>query len=164
MGDGLDPGSALGPLQNKAQFEKVCAIVDSARTDGARILCGGEPMGKGYFYPVTIVAEARDGMRIVDEEQFGPVLPVIRYTALDDAIAAANALDYGLSASVWSSDPARASQVATRLDAGTVSVNSHADIAPNVPFGGVKQSGLGVEFGEVGLEAYTNIKVYNVAR
>lgn len=121
-------------------------------------------MGKGYFYPVTIVAEAKDGMRIVDEEQFGPVLPVIRYTSLDETIAAANGLDYGLAASVWSSDPARATKVARRLEAGTVYVNSHADIAPNVPFGGVKHSGLGVEFGEVGLEAYTNIKVYSVAR
>jgi acyl-CoA reductase-like NAD-dependent aldehyde dehydrogenase len=164
MGDGLDPDSALGPLQNRAQFDKICALVDSARADGARILSGGAPMGKGYFYPVTIVAEAKDGMRIVDEEQFGPVLPVIRYTSLDQAIAAANGLDYGLAASVWSSDPARASEVATRLDAGTVYVNSHADVAPNVPFGGVKHSGLGVEFGEVGLEAYTNIKVYSLAR
>lgn len=161
MGNGLDLGTALGPLQNKAQFDKVSDLVDSARTEGAQVLCGGAPLGKGYFYPVTIIGDACDGMRIVDEEQFGPVLPVIRYTSLDEAIAAANGLEYGLAASVWSSDPARAREVAARIDAGTVFINAHAEVAPDVPFGGVKQSGLGVEFGEAGLEAFTNIKIYN---
>lgn len=161
MGNGLDPATALGPLQNRAQFDKVSGLVDAARAEGARVLCGGAPLGKGYFYPVTIVGDARDGMRIVDEEQFGPVLPVIRYSSLDRAIAAANGLEYGLAASVWSSDPDRARAVAARIDAGTVYINTHADIAPDVPFGGVKQSGLGVEFGELGLEAFTNVKIYN---
>lgn len=163
MGDGLKEGMALGPLQNKAQFEKICAIVESATAEGAKILCGGEPMGKGYFYESTIIGDATDGMRIVDEEQFGPVLPVIRYSSLDEAVAAANGLHFGLAASVWSSDIKRARTVAERIDAGTVYINKHADIAPHVPFGGVKHSGVGVEFGEAGLEAYTNIKVYNSA-
>lgn len=163
MGDGLDPETALGPLQNKAQFDKVGALVESARAEGARVLCGGAPMNKGYFYQATIIGDARDGMRIVDEEQFGPVLPVIRYTSLDEAINAANRLEFGLGASVWSSDPARAREVASRIDAGTVYINKHAEVTPHVPFGGVKHSGVGVEFGEAGLEAYTNIKVYNGA-
>lgn len=161
MGNGLDPTTALGPLQNRAQLDKVSGLVEAARADGASVLCGGAAAGEGYFYPATIIGDARDGMRIVDEEQFGPVLPVIRYTSLDQAIEAANGLEYGLAASVWSSDPARARAVAQRIDAGTVYINTHADIAPDVPFGGVKQSGLGVEFGEVGLEAFTNIKVYS---
>lgn len=161
MGNGLEEGTALGPLQNAAQFDKVRDLVETARAEGAQVLCGGAPLGKGYFYPATIIGDARDGMRIVDEEQFGPVLPVIRYTSLDKAIEAANGLEYGLAASVWSSDPARAREVATRIEAGTVYINTHADIAPDVPFGGVKQSGLGVEFGEPGLEAFTNIKVYH---
>lgn len=161
MGNGLEEGTALGPLQNKAQFDKVCDLVKAARSEGAQVLCGGAPLGKGYFYPATIIGDARDGMRIVDEEQFGPVLPVIRYTSLDDAINAANGLEYGLAASVWSANPTRAREVAARIEAGTVYINSHADIAPDVPFGGVKQSGLGVEFGEIGLEAFTNIKVYH---
>ena len=102
-------------------------------------------------------------MRIVDEEQFGPVLPVIRYTDLDDAIARANGTDFGLDASVWGTDKAQLKAVAARLEAGTVFVNKHAEIAPNVPFGGIKCSGLGVEFGVEGLEAYTTIKIINAA-
>lgn len=161
MGNGLDEGTALGPLQNETQFKKVRGLVDAARAEGAQVLCGGVPPGKGYFYPATIIGDARDGMRIVDEEQFGPVLPVIRYTSLDEAIEAANGLEYGLAASVWSADPARARKVAAQIEAGTVYINTHADIAPDIPFGGVKQSGLGVEFGEAGLEAFTNLKVYH---
>ena len=163
MGDGMEDGMALGPLQNKVQFDKISELVESARGEGARVLCGGASMNKGYFYQATIIGDAKDGMRIVDEEQFGPVLPVIRYSSLDDAITSANRLDYGLCASVWSSDSQKARQVAEQLDAGTVYINKHADIAPHVPFGGVKRSGIGVEFGEAGMEAYTNIKVYNAA-
>lgn len=163
MGDGLEEGSLLGPLQNKVQFDKICSIVASARSDGAVIACGGEPLREGFFYPVTIATEAKDGMRIVDEEQFGPVLPIVRYHSIDDAIQSANRLDYGLCASVWSSDILRAKEVARRLDAGTVYLNKHAEVLPHVPFGGVKHSGIGVEFGENGLKAYTNIKVINAA-
>lgn len=163
MGDGMDPDSQLGPLQNRNQFEKVSAMVDDARRAGAQIRTGGEPMGKGYFYPVTLITGAKDGMRIVDEEQFGPVLPIISYSSVDDVIDRTNGQEFGLSASVWSSDPEAARGVAQRIDAGTVYINKHADISPHVPFGGSKCSGLGVEFGEEGLEAYTNIKIYNAA-
>lgn len=165
MGDGMDDASQQGPIQNLAQFNLVKKLLDEARAAGARVLCGGEiPERPGYFMPYTILADARDGMGIVDQEQFGPVLPVIRYTNLEDAIASANALDVGLGGSVWSSDAARAAEVAARLECGTAWVNTHASIAPHVPFGGMKCSGIGVENGAEGLKAYTNIQIVNVAK
>jgi len=161
VGDGLEERSQLGPIQNGAQFDKVAAMVAEARSAGARVLLGGNPDRKraGYFYPVTLLAEARAGMRVVDEEQFGPVLPVIRYREVDDAVREANSLKYGLGGSVWSKDPKRAWELAARLECGTAWVNRHGDIRPDVPFGGVKCSGLGVEFGRQGLEEYTTIQV-----
>jgi acyl-CoA reductase-like NAD-dependent aldehyde dehydrogenase len=160
VGHGLDENSILGPIQNKMQYEKVVELVEDAKRNGARVLCGGEaPDGPGFFYPVTIVADATDGMRIVDEEQFGPVLPVIRYTDLEDAIDRANRLDVGLGGSAWSSDVDKAKKVAARLECGTAWINNHGAIKPFAPFGGVKGSGLGVEFGKLGLEEYTTIQV-----
>ena len=160
VGHGLEDSSVLGPIQNKMQYDKVVDLVEDAKRNGARILCGGEaPEGPGYFYPVTIVADVKDGMRIVDEEQFGPVLPVIRYSNLEDAIERANALDVGLGGSAWSSDPEKAKAVAHRLECGTAWINSHGGIKPFAPFGGVKGSGIGVEFGELGLKEYTSVQV-----
>jgi acyl-CoA reductase-like NAD-dependent aldehyde dehydrogenase len=160
VGHGLDDDSVLGPIQNKMQYDKVVELVEDARRNGARVLCGGEaPEGPGFFYPVTIVADATDGMRIVDEEQFGPVLPVIRYKDLDDAIERANALDVGLGGSAWSADPEKAKAVAHRLECGTAWVNGHGGIKPFAPFGGVKGSGIGIEFGELGLKEYTSVQV-----
>jgi acyl-CoA reductase-like NAD-dependent aldehyde dehydrogenase len=160
VGPGLDEKSVLGPIQNKMQYDKVVGLVEDARQQGARILCGGEaPQGPGFFYPVTIVADVTDGMRIVDEEQFGPVLPVIRYSDVDDAIERANRLDVGLGGSAWSSDPEKAKAVAARLECGTAWVNNHGAIKPFAPFGGVKGSGIGVEFGKLGLEEYTAVQV-----
>lgn len=163
MGDGMDESNVLGPLQNERQFNRVVELVDDAKAAGARILTGGAPRGQGYFYPITLVADIEDGTRLVDEEQFGPALPIIRYRDVDDAIARANGTEYGLDASVWSQDREAAARVAERLEAGTVYINKHAEIAPHVPFGGIKCSGLGVEFGEEGLQAYTNIKIINSA-
>ena len=152
--------NVLGPIQNKMQYDKVVDLVEDAKRQGARILSGGEaPDGPGFFYPVTIVADVTDGMRIVDEEQFGPVLPVIRYTDLEDAIARANGLDVGLGGSAWSSDVEKAKAVASRLECGTAWVNNHGAIKPHAPFGGVKGSGIGVEFGKLGLEEYTSVQV-----
>ena len=164
VGDGVVETSLLGPLQNERQYRKVIELVEDAKRHGARALIGGEPMaGPGYFYPVTLMTHIEDGTRLVDEEQFGPVLPILRYRDLDDAIARANRGDFGLAASVWGSDRAQLSAVAARLEAGTVYINKHADIAPHVPFGGIKCSGIGREFGEEGLEAFTSIKVINAA-
>ncbi len=163
IGDGMAEGVTFGPVQNREQFQLVCELVEDARAAGARILCGGEPLpGKGYFYPPTIVADIRDGTRLVDEEQFGPVLPVIRYTDVEDAIARANASENGLGGSVWSSDIARAREVAARLECGTVWINGHAEVLPHCPFGGCKMSGFGVEFGLEGLLEYTAPQLMNI--
>lgn len=163
VGNGLDESSMMGPLQNRMQFDKVNALVEDAKAHGARILCGGSPTGgAGNFYPLTIVADVTDGVRLVDEEQFGPVLPVIRYSDLDEVIARANASEFGLSGSVWSADINAAAAVAARLECGTAWVNKHAAIAPNVPMGGVKASGMGVEFGEEGLAEYTDMQVISI--
>ena len=164
MGDGMDVGNVLGPLQNERQFRKVIELVEDAKSHGARVLLGGTARpGPGYFYPVTFLADCTEAMRVVAEEQFGPVLPILRYTDLDDAIVRANDTSFGLDASVWGKDKPALNAVAKRLEAGTVFINKHAEIAPNVPFGGIKCSGLGVEFGVEGLAAYTTIKIINAA-
>ena len=163
MGDGAEAGIAMGPIQNRMQFDKVTRLVNEARASGATIVRGGEALaGKGNFYPLTLVTNLPDGASLVDEEQFGPVLPVIRYRDVDDAIRRANAVDVGLGASVWGPDEARCRAVAARIDAGTVWINQHGMIHPMVPFGGVKGSGWGVEFGVEGLKAVTQPKVISV--
>ena len=165
MGDGLDENNLQGPIQNKMQYDKVVDLFEDAKKQGGRVLCGGDiPDAPGYFMPYTLVADVKDGMRIVDEEQFGPLLPIIKYSDLDDAIKSANSLETGLGGSVWSSDLERAAEVASKLECGTAWVNGHGGIAPNVPFGGVKCSGIGVEFAEEGLHEYTNIQIVNVAK
>ncbi len=164
VGDGMDENSILGPLQNEMQYNKVVDLVEDAKANGGKIIIGGDPVdGPNYFYPVTFITGISDGVRLVDEEQFGPVLPIIAYTDLDDAIARANGTQFGLDASVWGDDREKTAEVANRLEAGTVYENKHAEIAPNIPFGGIKCSGIGVEFGEEGLAAYTSIKIINRA-
>lgn len=163
VGDGLQPDVTFGPIQNRDQYQLVCELVEDAKANGGRILSGGEPLpGPGYFYPPTIVSNVTDGMRIVDEEQFGPVLPVIRYSDIDDAVARANASESGLGGSVWSSDIERAREVAARLECGTVWINGHAEVLPHCPFGGCKMSGFGVEFGQEGLHEYTAPQLVNI--
>ncbi|WP_106814238.1 aldehyde dehydrogenase family protein [Microbacterium timonense] len=161
MGRGLDEGNLLGPLQNQSQFDIVRDLVDDARERGARIVTGGEPAGDlgPLFYRTTVVADIEDGARLVDEEQFGPAIPVIRYTDVEDAIRRANASEQGLGASVWASDTDAAVEVAKRLQAGTVWINQHGALNPAVPFGGTKQSGYGQEFGVAGLKAVAAPKV-----
>ena len=159
VGDGLDETSALGPIQNEAQFNKVRELINDARANGGRILTGGAPLDRpGYFYPVTLVADVTDGVRLVDEEQFGPALPIIRYSDIDEVIARANANPAGLGGSVWSADPQKARHYARQLECGSVWINNHGAIQPNAPFGGVKQSGIGVEFGVDGLKEFTTIQ------
>lgn len=164
MGDGMEEGNLLGPLQNEQQFNRVIELVEDAKANGGTAITGGAPLGgTNYFYPVTFVTGVEDGCRLVDEEQFGPVLPIIKYTDLDDAIRRANGTDFGLDASVWGTDREQTAKVAAQLEAGTVYENQHADLGPHIPFGGIKCSGLGVEFGEEGLAAYTSIKIINAA-
>lgn len=164
IGDGLEQGTQLGPLQNKMQFEKVKELIEDARRTGSIIAGGDTPKDKGYFIRPTIVKDISDGTRLVDEEQFGPVLPVIKYTDPDDAIARANASPYGLGGSIWTSNLDRAQSLAEKLDAGTVWINKHAELDPAIPFGGSKMSGVGVELGEDGLNEFTQLKVINMAR
>jgi acyl-CoA reductase-like NAD-dependent aldehyde dehydrogenase len=164
VGDGLEQGVQMGPLQNKAQFEKVLGFLEAGRRDG-KVIAGGERLGdKGYFIRPTIVRDIEDGSKLVDEEQFGPVLPVIKVKDAEDALARANASLYGLGGSVWGSDLDQALDLAGRLEAGTVWVNKHAELAPNIPFGGAKLSGIGHELGEAGLAEFTQAQVINVAR
>ena len=165
MGNGMEEGVAMGPIQNKMQYDKVVSLVESAKQAGATIVCGGQPTGgPGYFYPLTLVTGLEDGARLVDEEQFGPVLPIIKYRDVDQAIASANRLNAGLGASVWSSDIEAARRVASRIEAGTVWINQHGMIHPMVPFGGIKGSGYGVEFGVEGLKSVTRSQVISVKK
>ncbi|MEJ6548868.1 aldehyde dehydrogenase family protein [Corynebacterium sp. USCH3] len=162
MGPGADENNVLGPLQNPAQYRIVADLVEAARAGGARILTGGDPSdGPGNFYPATIVADISPDNPLVTEEQFGPALPVIRVKDADEAVELANSLDVGLGASVWSADRERAMDVARRVRAGTVWINGHAKPDPRIPFGGIKQSGYGLEFGAEGLKAVAVPKVYN---
>lgn len=155
MGQGRDERNVLGPLQNRAQFEIVADLVEQARAGGGRVLIGGEPAAEqpGYFYPTTLVADVDDDNPLVTEEQFGPALPIVKYSSVDEAVRMANRLDVGLGASVWGSDPDRAREVAARLQAGTVWINKHGTVDPRMPFGGIKSSGFGLEFGVEGLKA-----------
>lgn len=156
MGNGLEENIVLGPIQNKMQFDKVNELVNDAKANGATIIRGGQALGgEGYFYPITLVGDIDNGARLVDEEQFGPVLPIIKYKTIKEAIAKANDTSTGLGASVWGDDLEEANQVATRIESGTVWINQHGAIHPMVPFGGVKNSGYGVEFGIDGLKAVT---------
>jgi acyl-CoA reductase-like NAD-dependent aldehyde dehydrogenase len=165
IGNGMDEGVAMGPIQNRMQYDKVVALVESAKAQGATVVCGGSaPKGPGNFYPLTLVTGLADGARLVDEEQFGPVLPIIRYRDVEEAVASANRLQAGLGASVWSSDPDAAKAVGLRLQAGTVWINQHGTIHPMVPFGGVKGSGWGVEFGVDGLKAVTQPLVLSIKK
>jgi acyl-CoA reductase-like NAD-dependent aldehyde dehydrogenase len=159
VGDGLAEASVLGPVQNRKQYDIVSSFVDEARSKGGRVLLGGNPQGgNGYFYPVTLVADVDHGCRLVDEEQFGPALPIIRYHDVAEAIAKANDNAAGLGGSVWGSDHDGAREVASQLECGSVWINKHGAIQPNAPFGGVKQSGIGVEFGVDGLKEFTTVQ------
>ncbi|KXX54818.1 non-phosphorylative glyceraldehyde 3-phosphate dehydrogenase TadD [Rhodococcus sp. LB1] len=165
VGNGLDEGVDMGPVQNAAQFAKVRGYVDDAAHRGADVYFRGEvPEGPGYFHPVTLVRGVDDTTPLVKEEQFGPVLPILTYTDIDDAVERANNSDLGLGASVWSTDEQRAVQVANRLEAGTAWVNQHPVLTSDVPFGGIKQSGLGVEQSIHGILEYTNFRVLRVKR
>ena len=165
VGNGLDAGTQLGPINNKPQFERVTELVEDAKKHGAKIVTGGSRLGsEGYFFAPTIVGNISDGVRLVDEEQFGPALPIIPYKDIDDAVRRANATHYGLSGSVWSKDADRGAEVAAQLECGSAWVNQHLAIAPNLPFGGAKWSGIGVENGPWGLLGFTEIQVVNVAK
>jgi acyl-CoA reductase-like NAD-dependent aldehyde dehydrogenase len=159
MGPGIEPGMHLGPIQNKPQFDRVRHLVHEAVAAAATAVTGGKAMDRpGYFFEPTILVGAREGMRIVDEEQFGPALPFLSYRTVDEAIDRANDTMFGLSGSIWSSDVERAAKIGEELDCGTVFVNEHVALSPEVPFGGAKWSGIGVENGIWGLEEFTQLQ------
>jgi aldehyde dehydrogenase (NAD+) len=157
VGDGAEQGTQLGPIQNAPQYRRVLELIADAKAKGYDFLIGGEESkAPGYFVPITIIDNPPEDSRIVQEEQFGPVLPLLKFDAVEDAIARANASDYGLGASVWSGDAEKALEIGERLSAGTVWINETQYLSPLGAFGGVKQSGLGAEGALEGLMEYTN--------
>ena len=164
IGDGMDESNLIGPLQNTMQHNKVKELIADARANGCDVIEFGDIPETGYFLPLTLVGNIRDGHRLVDEEQFGPALPIIRYRSLDEAIGSANRLSAALGASVWANSLEEAELVASKLEAGTVWINQHGAIHPMVPFGGNKASGYGVEFGIEGLKAVTQPRVISIKK
>jgi acyl-CoA reductase-like NAD-dependent aldehyde dehydrogenase len=149
----------MQPLTTRPQYERVQTLVADALEHGGKAVAGGEPgSGPGYHYPPTILTGVGAGTPVVDEEQFGPVLPLIPFSDLEWAIEQANGTEYGLCGSVWTADPERGEAIAARLECGTAWVNHHTEVAPHIPFGGVKSSGIGRNGGQVGLDAYTELK------
>jgi acyl-CoA reductase-like NAD-dependent aldehyde dehydrogenase len=165
IGPGLSSGVQIGPMQNRAQRDRMAATVADAVAAGARIIYQSEiPAGTGYFFPITLLADVPEDAAVVRGETFGPVLAILPYDDVEDAIARANDTEYGLGGSVWSPDVQRATAIAERLEAGSVWVNQHPSMDPNVPFGGIKSSGLGVEGGLRGLEEFTCLQIVNVKK
>jgi len=163
VGDGFEPGVELGPVQNRPQFERVLGLIKDALARGGYALAGGEALDRpGYFIAPTVISGVAEGVRLVDEEQFGPVLPLLTFTEVEEAVTRANATRFGLGASVWGGDPERAAEIARRLEAGTVWVNSHGGSAPQIPFGGFKESGVGRGLGLIGLKSYAEPRVLHL--
>jgi aldehyde dehydrogenase (NAD+) len=157
VGDGSEQGTQIGPINNKQQYARVLELIQDAKDKGYKFLVGGEKADvPGYFIPVTILDNPPEDARIVQEEQFGPVLPLIKFDDYSDVIARANATDYGLGGSVWGNDEDKAFEIAQRIASGTVWVNETQHLSPMAAFGGMKQSGVGVEGGVEGLLEYTN--------
>ena len=162
--DGLNQGTEIGPLQNRQQYDKVLDIIEAAREDGT-VVAGGHALDRpGFFIAPTVVRDIREDSRLVQEEQFGPVFPVLAYDSIDEVVDRANASEYGLGGTIWTSDYARGAEIAMRIDSGTVWVNKHLELPVDVPFGGAKQSGIGREKGLDGLKEFTQVKIVNISK
>ncbi|EYS94048.1 aldehyde dehydrogenase [Cupriavidus sp. SK-4] len=165
IGPGDMEGVQLGPVQNRRQFERLKALLEDTRSAGYRILAGGDVAdGSGYFFPVTLVDNPPDSARVVREEPFGPILPLLKFRDVDEAISRANDSEYGLGGSVWGRDAEAAMQVALRLNTGTVWVNQIHTLGPHKPMAGHKQSGVGIENGVEGLLEYTVPRTVSLKR
>ncbi len=159
LGPGLAPDTQMGPLVSSEQQERVLRYIESGKAEGASIVAGGEPIDHpGYYVKPTVMASVKNDMRVVQEEIFGPVLVAERFDDLSDVAAAANATPYGLSASIWSNNLRAVNRLIPMIKAGTVWVNCHGPVDPNMPFGGFKQSGIGRESGRQSIEMYTEVK------
>jgi acyl-CoA reductase-like NAD-dependent aldehyde dehydrogenase len=164
MGDGTNEATEIGPLQNLVQYERVKTLIEESRREGEVIAGGDVTEGPGYFIRPTLIKGLPDSARLVREEQFGPVLPLLSYQSIDEVIGRANDSVYGLGGTIWSANPERALAVALRIDTGVVWVNCHMSLTPDVAVGGAKQSGIGAEQGVEGLEEFTQRHVVWVAR
>lgn len=164
VGDGAAPGTEMGPVQNAMQYEKLKALIEETRRQGT-LLPGRVPeSGRGYFVAPTIARDLPDEARLVQDEQFGPILPVLPYRRLDEVVVRINQSPFGLGASVWGADLGRAVELAEQMSSGTVWVNRHMSVDPSIPFRGARQSGLGAELGEAGLHEFTQAQVVNIGR
>ena len=165
VGDGSQQGTDLGPIQNRMQFDKLKDLLSDAHQRGHHFLLGGEVTAeKGYFVPVTIIDNPPEDSRVVVEEAFGPVLPLLKFDDIDDVVRRANDTDYGLAASVWSADIEKAREIAGRIETGTVWINEIHSFSPHIAFGGHKQSGIGIENSLEGLAEYTNVQTIYTTR
>ena len=163
VGDPMDPGTEQGPQVDDVQFEKVMGYIESGKRDGAKLAHGGNRVGsRGYFIEPTVFVDVKDDMQIAREEIFGPVMSIIKFDDLNDVVRRANRTTYGLAAAVWTRDIGKAHAIANRVRAGTVWVNCYDVFDPGAPFGGFKQSGIGRELGEYGLQQYTELKTVTV--
>jgi phenylacetaldehyde dehydrogenase len=159
LGPGLDPQTQMGPLVSREQQERVLGYINAGKSEGASVAVGGEaPSHPGYFVKPTVLVNVKPDMKVVREEIFGPVLVAQRFDDIDEIVAMANDTPYGLAASVWSNDVSTVNRVVPKIKAGTVYVNCHGFVDPNMPFGGFKQSGFGREHGRSVIEMYTEIK------
>ncbi|MFM6905052.1 MAG: aldehyde dehydrogenase family protein [Acinetobacter tjernbergiae] len=165
VGDGLDPATTFGPLQNKIQYEKVLALIDTAVSMGANIIRPAQALPEnGYFIAPTLVTNLDEQSALVQTEQFGPVLPVLKFSHVEDVVKATNQSEYGLGGSIWTRDLEQAQKLALTMETGTVWINSHSDLSPQVAFGGWKLSGLGYSFGLDGLLQYTHKQAIHLSQ
>jgi acyl-CoA reductase-like NAD-dependent aldehyde dehydrogenase len=165
VGDGADQGTVIGPIQNKRQYDRVMDLLEDARRNNLTLLHGADiPEGGGYFVPITIVDNPPESQRVVREEAFGPILPMMKFSEIDEVIDRANDSDYGLAGAVWSKDVDKAMDIARRIETGTVWINQNLNLRPDTAFGGHKQSGFGVENGMEGLLEFMAPQAVYVAR
>ncbi|MEE4199650.1 aldehyde dehydrogenase family protein [Erythrobacter sp.] len=166
VGDGAEQGTGVGPIQNKKQYERVLELIEDAKDNGYKFLLGGDkdPSGSGYYVPITILDNPPEDARIVAEEQFGPVMPLMKFSDTDEVIKRANASDYGLAGAVWTGDTNKGVEIAEQLETGTVWINEYMHLSPFAPFGGHKQSGFGAEYGKEGLKEFTYPQVITVKK